>query len=136
MSIGGLRSDDRKLGYRPMMHWQPAAFALVVKLLLAACASTEAVLEEWTGAPKPELLRRWGRPNQIMETASGGEVLDYTYEYVVTLPDRLGIQPRLGSQLRYTDHLLWCQTRFEVSKDDTIVSFDVRGNACRPIKRR
>ncbi len=43
--------------------------------VLAGCASSTAVLQNWVGAPESELLRRWGKPNRVTETAEGGKVL-------------------------------------------------------------
>ena len=86
-----------------------AAVMLAVNLVLADCASTTAVLQDWVGAPESELLRRWGRSNQITETAGGGEVLEYYQERFLTVPDRLDIGIRGGGQsshLFYDPHFL------------------------------
>jgi len=98
-----------------------AAVMLAVYLVLAGCSTTTAVLQDWVGAPESELLQRWGKPNQVTETADGGKMLEYAKE---------------REHPGHPEHQYWCRTRFDVSGEGAVVGFHYEGNDCTPIKRR
>lgn len=105
--------------------------------VLAGCASSTAVLQNWVGAPESELLRRWGKPNRVTETAEGGKVLEYAKERFAIVPTpRPSDFPGQITRMEYVEYQFWCRTRFEVSGEGTIVGFRYEGNDCDPIKRR
>lgn len=120
-----------------------------VVMLLAACGTTKnysAAVNTWQGAPVSALVRDWGHPTHIQALSDGSRL--YVYRVVERQAVHKSFAPpsgfvRLSPQnvntvamghpsinMNQHDETFWCETSFEVSKNNVIVDTRFKGNNC------
>ena len=99
----------------------------ILVFLLASCATTEnyrKILDSWIGHPVDELINAWGYPTGDFEIPKGNKV--YRWE-----KRGLGISYKSVDSHWISDkYELWCNTYFEVDKNNIIVGYRFEGNDC------
>lgn len=118
------------------------AIALLVLLLLAACASAEkyqAMLQSWVGASERELVAAWGPPDSVYE-GEDARYLTWSVRHTNYMPgtppyyrtrvvgDRVYTVPYGGTPGYVFDSR--CKTTFTLV-EGRVTGWRAEGNACR-----
>lgn len=117
--------------------------ALMLVLTMTACATREryeSQLQRWVGSNISVVMDAWGYPSGSFEAPSGNLVYVWdrqsSYDASPAISTgiyggRYGYGSAIGFGFGGTQHLLRCQTYFEVDKKKTILSWRTQGNDCR-----
>lgn len=142
-------------GYRQLSGRLLKGLPIVLAVsLLTACATTEEVLDSWTGSHVDTLISQWGRPQDIYSLSDGRKVVEYVEARTFTTGGNTISTPQTtyhggsifgsggsasysGTSTTYVTrttptriHNYYCKVRFTISRSGIIEDWSYEGNAC------
>lgn len=85
--------------------------------------------DRWTGHPEDDILLRYGKPNDIIQLASGNKIYSYHSEF--TQSGARGFANQYAGAMRSDTVTIYCDRRFEIDvRTATVFRASISGNRC------